>query len=60
MNYGAAQQHWLNAMVSQQTMLALSDYPGEFRGSPESALFRQAWHAREGRSGGMNYLTVPF
>jgi hypothetical protein len=44
----AARQHWLDTMVTQRTLMDLSDNPIQFQEDPLSALMRQAWRAREG------------
>lgn|GEM_PF-3092279 len=58
MDYAAAQQHWLDTMATQQALAALSDDPGQFRRDPMSALLRQAWNERFGRSD--DYLNWKF
>jgi hypothetical protein len=48
-------------IVVQQTLISLTDNPGQFREPPRSGIFRQAWRERLGRSDGMkNLLTMPF
>jgi hypothetical protein len=48
-------------MVAQQTLIGLTDNPGQFREPPLSGIFRQAWRERFGHSDGMkNLLTMPF
>jgi hypothetical protein len=56
----AAQQHWMETMAAQGTLIGLSDCPGQFREPAMSALFRQAWRERFGHRDGMDYLKVPF
>ncbi|BBU23273.1 hypothetical protein [Mycobacterium xenopi] len=58
MDYGAAQQHWLDTMMAQQTLVALSDNPAQFREPPLVGPFRQAWNERYGHGG--DYLTWKF
>jgi hypothetical protein len=48
-------------MVAQQTLIGLTDNPGQFREPPLSGIFRQAWRERFGHSDEMNnLLTMPF
>lgn len=48
-------------MVTQQTLIDLTDNPGQFREPPLSGIFRQAWRERFEHSDGMkNLLTMPF
>jgi hypothetical protein len=48
-------------IVAQQTLIGLTDNPGQFREPPLSGIFRQAWRERFGDSDGMNnLLTMPF
>jgi len=60
MDYDAAQRHRLNTMLSQSTLAALSDDPGQPHQDPMLALINQAWRAREGHDEGMSYFTVQF
>ena len=43
-------------MVAQQTLIGLTDNPGQFREPPLSGILRQAWRERFGDSDGMNNL----
>jgi hypothetical protein len=52
----AGRRRWL----LQRTLMNMSERPRQFREPALSALLRQAWRARSGRSDGMNYMTVPF
>jgi len=47
-------------MAAQQTMMGMSDQPGQFRPEPMLALMNQAWRARSGQDDGMNYQAIPF
>ena len=60
MDNEAAQQRWTETLAAQRTLMNMSERPGQFREPALSALLRQAWRARSGRSEGMNYMTVPF
>jgi hypothetical protein len=63
MDYEAAQRHWLDTQLSQQTLMSLSDNPGTVREPPMSALFRQAqreWERSQRGDGGMDYIHVKF
>jgi hypothetical protein len=57
----AAQQHWLESIAAQRTLMGISDCAGQFREPAFSGLLRQAWRAYSGQSDdGIQYLTVPF
>jgi len=60
MDCGAAQQHRLDTLFTQRTLMALSDNPRQFREDPMAALLRQCGRARDGHDDGMNYMSVPF
>jgi hypothetical protein len=48
-------------IVAQQTLIGLTDNPGQFREPPLSGIFLQAWRQRFEHSDGMNnLLTMPF
>jgi hypothetical protein len=48
-------------MVAQQTLIGLTDNPGQFREPPLWGIVRQAWRERIEHSDGMNnLLTMPF
>jgi hypothetical protein len=49
-----------NALVTQNTLIGLSDRPGLFREVPLSGIVKQAWRARSGQDDGIEYLKVPF
>jgi hypothetical protein len=39
-------------MVAQQTLIGLTDNPGQFREPPLSGIFRQAWREHFGHGAG--------
>jgi hypothetical protein len=53
----AAQQHLMDSMRAQQTLMDMSDQPHR---DPWRAMMTQAYRARSGQDEGISYLTCPF
>ncbi|MCV7100908.1 MULTISPECIES: hypothetical protein [Mycobacterium] len=61
MDYDAAQQHWLNTMCTQRTLMRLSNDPHQFRREPPLVgPFRQAYQAWSGQGEQRDFMTCPF
>ena len=57
MDNDAAQQHLMDSMRAQQTLMDMSDQPHR---DPWRAMMTQAYRARSGQDEGISYLTCPF